>query len=67
MLKIVDLPMTSQGGIWEATYNGVYLCAKMYTNQDEKYRILTDCIQQAKEKIDLEILIETNQTNNETR
>lgn len=54
MITIID-HKKERGGLWEATCNGQVIAVRAYLNEAEKYDMLFECIQRAKDAIPLTI------------
>lgn len=59
MITITEKKMT-RGGIWEAFFNGNYLTCRAYITEEEKYDMLKECIEKAKNQIPLTIEFSPN-------
>lgn len=59
MITITD-QKTERGGLWWATFNGNYLTCRAYLTEEEKYDMLKECIENAKNQIPLTIEFSPN-------
>jgi len=50
MITIIDYKK-ERGGLWEATFNGQLIAVRAYSNDEEKYDRLFECIERAKNAI----------------
>lgn len=54
MITIID-HKKERGGLWEATFNGKPIAVRAYLYEQEKYEMLKECIERAKNNIPVTI------------
>lgn len=65
MINFYDKKFTNERGVWEATMDGRYLACRGYLNNEEKFEMLVECIELARQSLEIQIQIDENNLKNE--